>query len=426
MKIIKFQSENVKRIKAVEIMPEGNTVIISGANEQGKSSILDSIWLALDYKNATKDNKRPIRDGEKGASVRLDLGELIVTRSWTSNDKSYLKIENAQGATFKSPQALLDKLVGKLTFDPLAFVKMKESEQLETLKNSVELPIDLDAIEEQRQTAYSNRTATNRIIAMLEGQLVGMEAPEKDLPKKETSAGEIMDKMQEANETLKRNNEIRADLKNHMQIEHDTTLEIEQIKKELEALTKKLVNQTQTLDQTRVNVAKKQKLVDALKDPDLNAFKTQLEDIENTNEKIRNALKYEEIKTKLKVAQEESDASTKTINELKETKENAIKNAKFPVEHLSFNDEGVLYKGIPFKQECSSNQLKVSVAMAMKFNPDLRVLRITDGNLLDSGNMKVIEQMAIDNDYQIWIEKVDESGEVGVYIEDGQIAIKKE
>lgn len=32
MKIIELKAENVKRLKAVEIVPEGNTVIISGRN----------------------------------------------------------------------------------------------------------------------------------------------------------------------------------------------------------------------------------------------------------------------------------------------------------------------------------------------------------------------------------------------------------
>jgi hypothetical protein len=35
--------------------------------------------------------------------------------------------------------------------------------------------------------------------------------------------------------------------------------------------------------------------------------------------------------------------------------------------------------------------------------------------------MKVIEQMAAENDFQIWMTLTDESGQVGVYIEDGEI-----
>ena len=42
MRIIKLQAENVKRIKAVEISPTGDLVIISGRNAQPGSE--QAIW----------------------------------------------------------------------------------------------------------------------------------------------------------------------------------------------------------------------------------------------------------------------------------------------------------------------------------------------------------------------------------------------
>ena len=47
MKIIELQAENVKRLKAVDITPDGTLQIIGGRNAQGKSAVLDSIWLEL-------------------------------------------------------------------------------------------------------------------------------------------------------------------------------------------------------------------------------------------------------------------------------------------------------------------------------------------------------------------------------------------
>ena len=37
MKIIELQAENVKRLKAVEITPDGTLQVIGGKNAQGKS-----------------------------------------------------------------------------------------------------------------------------------------------------------------------------------------------------------------------------------------------------------------------------------------------------------------------------------------------------------------------------------------------------
>lgn len=83
MKIIELQAENVKRLRAVDITPDGTLQVIGGRNAQGKSSVLDAVWLALGGGKAAKETPLPIRDGQEKASVRLDLGDLIVTRSWT-------------------------------------------------------------------------------------------------------------------------------------------------------------------------------------------------------------------------------------------------------------------------------------------------------------------------------------------------------
>lgn len=61
IKINKLEIENVKRIKAVKIEPTKNGLtIVGGNNNQGKTSVLDSIAWALGgdrYKpsNATRD-----------------------------------------------------------------------------------------------------------------------------------------------------------------------------------------------------------------------------------------------------------------------------------------------------------------------------------------------------------------------------------
>jgi hypothetical protein len=101
-------------------------------------------------------------------------------------------------------------------------------------------------------------------------------------------------------------------------------------------------------------------------------------------------------------------------------KAEALRIVKLPLEGLGFDDEGVTYNGVPFKQSSGAEQLRVSVAMAMALNPTIRVLRVKDGSLLDDENMSVLEGMAKENDFQIWIEVVKTNG-VGFILEDGEI-----
>lgn len=62
MKIINLKAENFKKLEAVDITPEGSTVVLTGANAQGKSSVLDAIWAAFSGRFA-KSVKKPIKDG---------------------------------------------------------------------------------------------------------------------------------------------------------------------------------------------------------------------------------------------------------------------------------------------------------------------------------------------------------------------------
>ena len=80
MKIISLQAENIKRLVAVHIEPDGSLVQITGKNGAGKTSVLDSIWWAL---GGTKPHQpQPIRKGQDNAVIELDLGEYIVRREF--------------------------------------------------------------------------------------------------------------------------------------------------------------------------------------------------------------------------------------------------------------------------------------------------------------------------------------------------------
>ena len=60
--------------------------------------------------------------------------------------------------------------------------------------------------------------------------------------------------------------------------------------------------------------------------------------------------------------------------------------------------------------------------IAMSSNPELRVIRIKDGSLLDADGMAMLKAMASENDFQIWIERVADNDPIAVAIEDGSVA----
>jgi DNA repair exonuclease SbcCD ATPase subunit len=430
MKIISLKAENIKRLQAVEISPDPQEpiVTISGKNEQGKTSVLDAIWFAIGGGAAMADTARPVRDGAEEASVTLDLGELVVTRRWTGNERSYLKVENKDGIKFNSPQALLDGLAGKLSFDPLAFTNYAPKEQAKVLADLVKFPVDMEALDAQKKELYNNRTLANREVDRLKGVLTGMQQPDPDLPTEELSSADIVAELQTAQATIannatqrRRKDDLQASVIRYEEMPKQLDAEIAELQARIFQLEMKKKEAVKTLEDTKKVLESVEKQVSELVDPDLQTFQTRLANVEDINRQIRDAAKRKETETTLAEFQSVSKQLTNRLDAIDQAKADALKAAQFPIEGLAFDAEGVTYKGIPFKQCSAAERLRVSLAMAMALNPKLRVIRITDASLLDEDNMAIIREMAGAKDYQVWMEVVDSSGKLGVYIEDGRV-----
>lgn len=410
MKIVELRAERFKRLSAVEISPAGDVVIISGKNGAGKSSVLDAIWLALGGAPAAKDSgtTRPVKDGEVDAFVRLDLGEITVTRKWTADGGSSLTVEGAKGKKFSSPQTLLDSLVGSLSFDPLAFSRMSPKDQRKALTEAVKLDFDPDALDAQRKELYDERTAANRELKTLEARLSSMPVPKAGIPEEEESLSDLLGELKAANAEIERQAQERRKLEEMRARATALKEQIDHLRAELAALA----------EQGKAQSA----LVDSLGEcPAIAGIEQRINSIQETNAVVRAAREYRTVKAMADKVRKESEALTQKMEALEQEKSQGFERAQFPVKGLAFDAEGVVFNGIPFQQCSSAEQVRIAVAVAAALNPKIRVIRIADGSLLDSASMAEIERLAKEHDMQIWIERVDESGGVGIVIEDGAV-----
>lgn len=399
MRIIRLEANNFKRLKAVEISPDGNLVVVSGKNGAGKSSVLDAITSALGG-TSTKQTPRPIRDGEEKAQIVLDLDDIVVTRSFTAAG-SKLVVKSKDGATFGKGQAKLDALIGKLSLDPLAFTQLSDKDQLKTLLDLVELPFDPAALEAERADVFSRRTDVNRRVRELQVQ-VAEHSDAVDAPDEEVSVSDLLNQYragQATNAGINRASDAAAEAKDKI--------------RRLEA----------ELEQAHAECNQAFEVQEAQPAPvDLEAIQSQIDNAETINADVRAFRAYNEVSGRLQVAQREASELSDGLAEIDQQKADGLAAASFPVDGLGFDEDGVTYQDVPFKQASSAEQLRVSLAMAMALHPELRVIRIADGSLLDSDNLALIEDMAKAQDYQVWLEMVSETNDFGVVIEDGAIA----
>ena len=149
---------DVKRLVAIDIRPNGDVVVLGGKNGAGKSSVLDAITYALAGERSLP--REPLRRGTEKGEVEIDLGEFRVRRTFTPGGGGTLTVLSPEGARYPSQQAMLDRLTGKLAFDPLAFAGQKPDEQAKTLRGM--LGLDFTTIDAERSAAFAARTAVNR------------------------------------------------------------------------------------------------------------------------------------------------------------------------------------------------------------------------------------------------------------------------
>ena len=161
--------------------------------------------------------------------------------------------------------------------------------------------------------------------------------------------------------------------------------------------------------------------------PDTEALRVRLDQASRINDAVHNAKRRKQLMADSLDAAKQAEKATARMAARTQKANAAIAAAQLPVDGLSLHikDEqapAVLFNGLPFEQASDADKLRVSCALAMHANPTLRVIRVRDGSLLDSASLALLGEIATDADFQVWIERVDESGKIGFVIEDGRVA----
>ena len=441
MKIVEFRAENIKRLVAVQIKPDGNLVEITGRNSSGKTSCLDAIWWAL--AGVRTHQPEPIRRGQDEALIELDLGNVLVKRTFKRvqqklDDKedgkteeritTSLHVETAEGARFPSPQAMLDKLLDSISFDPLAFSRMDAKAQHAALKTLCGL--DFTELEVKAAKAYEKRTEHNRTKKARGAAAAQIKVPE-DVPEKPVDVGALMqalDEVDESNRTLAEGHRNRSAVHERTRaLLSEAKTRLAQTESAVKAAEKALALAKRERAEVREEVSKHEADVEAL--PPLTApefaatapLKAEIAGAEAKNAAHRARKEKAALEKQAAEAEAAAEACTDEIDGCKEDMERMIMDAEMPVEGLGLHDGMVTFEGHPFEQASHADTLRVSCSIAMRKHADLRVILVRDASLLDENGLGVVAKMADDRNYQIWLERVDTSGTVGFVIEDGRL-----
>lgn len=433
--IIQLTAENFMGLKAVSISPDGNVVEITGPNGAGKSSVLRAIWAALGGKDAFP--KKPIRDGEDSAMVRLVLGEdgkpalKVRLKFIGQEDGSFthsLIVENGEGARFNSPQKMLDKLVGALSFDPLAFANAKPAAQMETLKQFV-VGVDLDDLAAKNADDFKTRTDINRRAKAERVRADAIDIP-AGAPKARIDDKALLDEYANAgagNAKIAQRAENRRQAKEEAETKtrraRDLFDEVAALRQKADEAEKQAVALGEEAKEIKDDLAD----APALPEPvDLTDLRKRIDEAAEANRRFDAAAAARQQQKALSESaaalEAESAALTARMEERDKAKAAAIAKAKMPIKGLGFGADEITLDDVPFSQVNAAAKLRASVAIAAALNPDLRVLRVEQGVLLDKAGFKQLAALAKEMNMQVWCETVESGRPAAIEIRDGEVA----
>lgn len=412
LNIEKLIAKNVKRLKIAELSPDRSLVVIQGNNGNGKTSLLDSIAFALEGKRKA-DQPNPIREGADSATIFLDLGDLKVERTFKrKGGEDYttkLTVEKGEGLRVSSPQGVLDAMLSKLSFDPLNFLHLKAADQVAVLQDLVP-DFDFNKHAEDRQRLYDQRTEAGRDLKHKEGELASFAKTEGEKPDRV----DVQALTDDINNIHTANNSRQAAAREYEGLE--TQLQRlneakEDIEKNLEAVNAQISEATEKFEQA----AKPE----PMEDP--KPLIERLHQANQINKLVETWEARDHAKAMVESHQIVVDDLTEQIAELDRQKRKAIVEAKLPVEGLSLTESYVEFNGQPFDQASHAEQLRTSIAIAMSGDPEIRVLCVKDGSLLDENSLKLLEDAIADTGWQVWIEMVGDASPCGFTMVDGEI-----
>lgn len=409
VKINKLEIENVKRVKAVMIEPTANGLtILGGNNNQGKTSVLDSIAWALGG-NKFKPSK-PTREGSMNPpSLRVELSNgLIVERKGKNSD---LKVTDPAGG--RAGQQLLDSFVEEFALNLPKFMESTPKEKAATLLRIIGVGDKLYALDNQESQLYNERLTIGRVA----DQKKKFAAEQPQYPEAPNDLVSIADLINEQQVILARNGENAQKRLNQEKIKnelHQSEARLAQLKEALaaeEAVHEKLMG-----DYIIAN-----KSIEDLVDESTVEIEQSIANIEEINRKVRANLDKAKAEEDAAEFAAKYEALSVEIQKVRDERSQLLESADLPLPGLSVEDGELVFEGQKWDNMSGSQQLRISTAIVRKLKPDCGFVLLDKLEQMDLPTLTEFGQWLENVGLQAIATRVSSGEECQIIIEDGYV-----
>lgn len=409
IKIASLTTENVKRVKSVHIEPSPNGLtIIGGNNNNGKTSILDSIAWALGG-NKYRPSKAQREGSVVPPTINLKLSNgLIVERKGKNSD---LKVTDPTGN--KAGQNLLDSFVEELAINLPKFINSSDKEKANTLLEIIGFGQQLYELECQEKEKYNMR----RSIGQIADQKEKFAKEQPFYPEAPKTLVSITDLITQQQDILAKNGENQRKRDMTDQLHRQAA----QLMAEIERQENTLANLKEQYQSILRDYDVAQKTSEQLQDESTEELEESIANIEAINIKVRANLDREKAEQDAAEYRTQYSSLTTEIESLRKQRMDLLQNADLPLEGLSVEDGELLYNGQRWDNMSGSQQLMVSTAIVRKLKPECGFVLI---DKLEQMDMQTL------NEFGAWLEqeglqaiatRVSTGDECSIIIEDGYV-----
>lgn len=401
MKVDKVIIKEFKIIEGFEKDIQGNHILIMGENGVGKSSLIQFMEIALGKQTAIPPNAK----GEGEVFVNKD-GKIFTFGVKFKEGKPIVTITSPEGLK-DTRKGTLASIVGAIDFDIDEFVELSKSvagrkKQVEIFKSF--LPADIKEslanYEEHVKVSYNERTEANRLLKEKEGFIKSHRLyPTLGMKKyKHTEMKEVLDRLKKMQEENKKRDEVIA--------------RYDEREKQI-ALTKAKIVELQDILNADLELQKKASEWLAENQGHtkeaISQVETELETVEENNRDYSDNEALEKEVKLVEVMKNEIGELGAKIDSSKEAIANTIRDIDGPIQGLSFDDETLVYNGIPVNPDSLSTSeiIELGIRLKMAENPDLGILFIQRAESIGTERFKLIKAIADKAGWQIIAEQVE-------------------
>lgn len=407
MTINKLEIENVKRIKAVKIEPSSTGLtVIGGNNNQGKTSVLDSIAWALGG-NKYKPSQSEREGSMVPPTLKVTLSNGLVVERKGKN--SSLKVIDPNGQ--KAGQQLLDSFVGELAINLPKFMESTPKDKANTLLQIIGVGDQLAELELKEKEIYNQRHAIG-VIADQKEKFAKEQPYYPDAPKELVSISELIQQQQAI---LAKNGENARKRQNVIVIQQNYDFK----KAEVEDFKQKLKQAEAQLAQLENDLSIAQTDAMDLHDESTAEIEENIARIDETNRRVRANLDKDKAEDDAKQQREQYNQLTNEIEAVRQQKTDLLTNADLPLEGLSVSDGKLLYQGQEWDNMSGSQQLMVATAIVRKLKPECGFVLIDKLEQMDQITLEQFGAWLEQEGLQAIATRVSTGEECAVIIEDG-------